>query len=475
MGNVLLWIISFLVVLGPLILIHEFGHFIACRLIGVTVLEFGFGFPPRAVKLFERGGTEFTLNWLPIGGFVRPLGEDFVKPVGEQATQQERAAWDKHQAELERLGQKSVKAKSVMEAGPWQRMLFVGAGAGMNFVGAIVIFIIAALLGRPAPAAVIVNTALNSPALAANLQYGDVITAINGQPINSSDQADAILKDLEGPTTSKIDLTLLRGDQTVHITLEPTTTGGIPHQGVFILSAAPNSPAAAVFQEKDIILKADKLPTNTVDTLKKYVDAHAGQKIVLTINRNGQQMTVDIVPRANPPEGEGAMGVTIAQITYDTYFGFALGDNAIKKATPGEAISYGFSQTWDVTKTIVMAPVDIITGKRPLSDARPLGPAGIAQASSAFVQESIQSKEPYPILSFAALISVALGITQLLPIPGLDGGRILFIIVELLRGKPMEPEREGMIHLIGLMLLLGLVAILTVNDLLHPITQVLSR
>ena len=472
MGNVLLWIISFLVVLGPLILIHEFGHFIACRLIGVTVLEFGFGFPPRAVKLFERGGTEFTLNWLPIGGFVRPLGEDFVKPVGEQATQQERAAWDKHQAELERLGQKRINAKSVMEAGPWQRIFFVAAGAGMNFVGAIVILIIAALLGRPAPAAVIVSTALKSPALAANLQYGDVITAINGQPINSSDEADLILKE---SMTSKIDLTLLRGDQTINITLEPTTTGGIPHQGVFVLGTAPNSPAAAVFQEKDVILKVDKLNTNTVDTLKKYVDSHTGQTVVLTINRNGEQLTAEIVPRATPPEGEGAMGVTIAQITYDTTFGFAMGDNAIKKATVGEALGYGFSQTFDLTRTIILAPVDIITGKRPLSDARPLGPVGIAQASSEFVQNSIESKEPYPILGFAALISIALGVTQLLPIPGLDGGRILFIIIELLRGKPMEPEREGMIHLIGLMLLLGLVAILTVNDLLHPITQVISR
>jgi len=93
MSDFLLAVISFLIVLGPLILIHEFGHFIAARLAGITVLEFGLGFPPRAVKLFEQGGTIFSLNWLPIGGFVRPLGEDFVKPVGDQATEKERAAF----------------------------------------------------------------------------------------------------------------------------------------------------------------------------------------------------------------------------------------------------------------------------------------------------------------------------------------------------------------------------------------------
>src|SRR5262245_66460741 len=101
MGDFLMTVISFLIVLGPLVLIHEFGHFIAARMVGITVLEFGIGFPPRAKKLFEQGGTIFTLNWLPIGGFVRPLGEDFVKPVGANATEEQRAAFEKQQAEVD--------------------------------------------------------------------------------------------------------------------------------------------------------------------------------------------------------------------------------------------------------------------------------------------------------------------------------------------------------------------------------------
>src|SRR5688500_7057740 len=106
MNEFLLAVISFLIVLGPLVLIHELGHFIAARLVGITVLEFGIGFPPRAVKLFEQGGTIFSLNWLPIGGFVRPLGEDFVKPVGESATEAERKAYMQYQADMEALGKK---------------------------------------------------------------------------------------------------------------------------------------------------------------------------------------------------------------------------------------------------------------------------------------------------------------------------------------------------------------------------------
>ena len=84
MNDFLLTLAGFVVMLVPMILIHELGHFLAAKLVGITVLEFGLGFPPRALKLFERNGTEYTLNWLPLGGFVRPLGEDFVRPVSDE-------------------------------------------------------------------------------------------------------------------------------------------------------------------------------------------------------------------------------------------------------------------------------------------------------------------------------------------------------------------------------------------------------
>src|SRR5215468_10766179 len=148
MNDFLLAVVAFLVVLGPLVLIHEIGHFIAARMVGITVLEFGIGFPPRAKKLFEQGGTIFTLNWLPIGGFVRPLGEDFVKPTSDKSTEQERAAYMKYQEELAALGKKVSRPKSVLEATPAQRIFFMIAGAVMNFIGAFVILVIVALIGR---------------------------------------------------------------------------------------------------------------------------------------------------------------------------------------------------------------------------------------------------------------------------------------------------------------------------------------
>src|SRR5215813_8418630 len=149
LGGLGLAIVGFLIVLGPVVLIHELGHFLALRAIGVTVLEFGLGFPPRALKLFERGGTIFSLNWLPIGGFVRPLGEDFVKQVGEDVVDQERLAWEKRQDELAAQGKKRLKAKSVGEAKPWQRIIFLSAGVVFNLIGAFLIMVLVALIGQP--------------------------------------------------------------------------------------------------------------------------------------------------------------------------------------------------------------------------------------------------------------------------------------------------------------------------------------
>jgi len=134
-----------------------------------------------------------------------------------------------------------------------------------------------------------------------------------------------------------------------------------------------------------------------------------------------------------------------------------------------QAVSDAAQTTLGTMSSIAMAPVQIIRGQISPEAARPLSPVGIAQVSGQILQNSIDIKQSFPILNFAAIISIALGITNLLPIPGLDGGRILFVLIEILRGKPMDPEREGMVHLIGLMLLLGFVAIFVVNDLLNPI------
>jgi regulator of sigma E protease len=487
--NFLLAVAAFLVVLGPLVLIHELGHFIALRLTGVTVLEFGFGFPPRALKLFEWRGTLFTLNWLPIGGFVRPLGEDFVKPVGEESTEKERAAFEAHQAELEALGKQKVKTKSLMEATPWQRIFFLAAGPFANFILAIVLLAIAAMTGLPTPASATVlvqATAKNSPAQVAKLLPGDIITEVNGQPVKLADDLIAAMNASAASTDKTLTLTVKRGDQTLPVTLKTAdgtfeTFGNGVSDGVVIDSVAEGSPAESVFKPEDRIVKVDDTAITSIPTLKSYIDAHAGSSVTITFIRDGEEKTAQIVPRKNPPQNQGALGVGLDpnDVVYDKSFGISLAQkDVILKNIPAsldQAIPFAWNRTIDVMGRVVTAPVQFVEGKLSPQEARPVGPVGIAQMSQQVALQSLDTGQWFPILSFAALISIALGVTNLLPIPALDGGRILFQIIELVRGKPMDPEREGMVHLVGLMILLGLMLVLVINDLRDPVNLILPK
>lgn len=472
-------VIAFLVVLGPLVLVHEFGHFIAARMIGVTVLEFGLGFPPRALKLFESQGTEFTLNWLPIGGFVRPLGEDFVKPVGEGQMEPERAAWNKRMEERKAKGKPAIPARSLMEAGPWQRIWFMVAGAVFNFVAAFIILAVAALVGQPGDAVLVLDAPPGSPAAQAGLQRDDLVTAVDGQPVKLLKDAPGVLRmtlDEDGGvaaelTDKPVTLTVLRDGKTSDITVQPGEKR-IDGMGVWVDSTAAGSPAAEVLKYGDIITKADETSAKSTNAFRDYIKSHAGKTVVLTVLRDGEELKLNVVPRTNPPADQGALGVTIIPALYNPSYGFAVADSRrgpFERLPLDQAIGDAAQRTVTLFQQIAYAPIAILRGELRGDEGRIISPVGIAQVSSEVLQVSSRTQSPAVALQFIAVISIALGVTNLLPIPGLDGGRILFVIIELIRGKPMNPEREGFVHMIGLMLLLGLVAVLVVNDIVNPI------
>ncbi|PJF36356.1 MAG: RIP metalloprotease RseP [Candidatus Thermofonsia Clade 1 bacterium] len=464
----LLAVLSFVIVLTPLILIHEWGHFIACRLTGVTVLEFGLGFPPRAAKLFERNGTEFTLNWLPLGGFVRPLGEDFVRPVGEEATEREREAYRKYQEELAALGKKVPKLKSVAEATPLQRLFFLAAGSGMNVLAAVVLLIIAATISLPP---VVLAVAPNSPAAASGLQFGDVITAVNGVPVSSTAQIEA---QIEAHRNSEqrdqpIRLTVERKGEAREVVLGEQT-GRFPNQAVLVTSVTRNMPADGIFEPDDIILSVDGR-VRSAESIVEYVRERGGQEVTFVVLRGAERLTLTVVPRrvtANEP----AVGIGLRPLEFDLFTGLALEDRSEGKPL-FEAIGVGIQNTGAILGQLIRFPIDLIRGALTVEEARPVSVVGISQLGGQVVSAAVEDRSPLRLINFAALISLALGFTNLLPIPGLDGGRILFVLVELVRGKPMAPEREGFIHMVGLMFILGLFMLLVINDLVNPIGQVI--
>ncbi len=236
---------------------------------------------------------------------------------------------------------------------------------------------------------------------------------------------------------------------------------GVPDMskaGAVVGGLAPNSPAAqAGLREGDRIVAANGTPVQTYTDLQRITSANLGRQVSYEILRDGQTITVQITPRVRPPAGEGALGVAIAPPPY-------------RPAKPWEAVATGFQETATLVYLTFQIPATLLREGKPISDAGFMGPVGIAAVTGQVVQSSIALATIKPLLSFMAALSTALGITNLLPIPGLDGGRLLFVIVEAIRRKRIEPMQEGMVHLIGLGLLLILVAMLTVHEITALVT-----
>ena len=348
--NLLWWIAGFLIVLTPIVLIHEAGHFFAAKLSKIRVEEFGFGLPPRAVKLAERNGTIYSLNWIPVGGFVRPAGEDDPDVLGGLAS-----------------------------ASKLARLFVLAARAGANFLTAILFMWLAVLFS---PSVMIDAVNPGSPAALGGLLAGDIVLAVDGQEVTDA--------------------------------------------GMLI---------------------------NTVS-------ARAGQQIDLLVRRGDEDVTINVRPRL-PGEydaaTEGALGI-------------GLGDGpALRQIGPIQAMRESLSTIGQYLALYARLPSMLINREITAEEARPVSIVGISQIAGGALESSVVSRNPYRLLIMAAFISVALGLTNLLPIPALDGGRILFVLIEAVRGRRIEPQREGMVHLIGMLMLLALMAFLIFQDIFNPI------
>jgi regulator of sigma E protease len=199
--------------------------------------------------------------------------------------------------------------------------------------------------------------------------------------------------------------------------------------------------------------------------------------VALTLWRSGQLVETTLTPRANPPAGQGAMGIEITTGSADSGFGLVAADGQLQQTLQplslGAALQFSVQRIGDIVGQIASLPARLLQGSADPNETRVVSVLGLSQVGGVFLQESIQQDRPTIILEYIALISLALGITNLLPIPALDGGRILFVVIELIRGKPISPEREGMVHMIGLLILLSLMAVVIVNDIANPITDLL--
>ena len=491
-NDILLAIAAFALVLIPAVIIHELGHFIAAKLVGINVLEFGIGFPPRLGRLFRLGETEFTLNLLPLGGFVRPLGEDMIGPANEDKVKRDRVILERRRSGLVRLvseremlrlrGVDERQMMSVNEAPALGRIFFMAAGALANFLMALVLFFLVALIGLSLPVGGLSQIAAIPPGSLfddTGANVGDAIEKINGDRFADFVGFHEKLKNYQGES---IQFSLIRHEtgEEYELRVKPDFAGRSGF--VQVMSVLEESPAArAGIQAGDIVAQINHVriaPSgNPVRTLQEAARDFEGRPLPLTLSRahedgSIEEIVVLVTPRVNPPEAEGRLGIGIRSqfgLRDRTRFANAGQKHELIPQSVPDAFLYSVRTTVNTLKLIASIPGRLLDGSLSGRDARPISIIGISKIGGEFLQRSLH-EGPGIMLNFIALISIFLGISNLLPIPALDGGRIAFVLVEMLRGKPVAAKTEARIHLIGIMLLLALGAVVMIYDLIHPPT-----
>ena len=209
----------------------------------------------------------------------------------------------------------------------------------------------------------------------------------------------------------------------------------------------------AGIEPNDLVLDVNDTVVTFANPLTQEIQENLGEPVTLTLWRDGQWVDVTVTPRENPPPGQGALGVQIGPVTTMSSMGVL------------PALWEGVRSTAEYGLLVLQLPMLLLMGQLSPADAQISGPVGIAQMVGGAVSATIDTGLWFPILRLSAVLSAALAITNLLPLPALDGGRLIFILIETVRGRRVSPEREGMIHMVGFVLLLGLMLMITVRDL----------
>ena len=487
-NDIVLALIAFAIVLIPAIIIHELGHFLAARLVGINVLEFGIGFPPRLRRLFMWGETEFTINLLPLGGFVRPLGEDMIGPVGEDKMKRDRevihdrrknVVYITEREALRRRGVDDKNMMSVSEAPPLGRIFFMAAGAFANFITAMVLFFIVALIGLPVAVGglgQVVDIPAGSMFSESGVQAGDAIEKINGERFADFAALHDALAAYQG---EEIEFSFIRNEtgEAYDVRVRPNFAQRAGF--VQMMSVEDESPAFdAGMEPRDLVSHINHRPIPASDpaaVLEEAARAYEGRAMPLTIWRQDEdgaskRLEITVVPRVNPPEGLGRLGVVIRSqfaVGDDTRFADGGYKTELIPQRVSAAVRHSLRITANTFKLIASIPGRLLDGSLSGEDARPISIIGISKIGGEFIQRSLQ-EGPGVLLNFIALISIFLGITNLLPIPALDGGRIVFVLIEMVRGKPIDPQTEGRIHQIGIVILLALGVLVMIYDVINP-------
>ena len=382
-------------VLGFLIFIHELGHFATAKWFGIKVTEFGFGFPPRIFGV-RYGDTVYSLNWIPLGGFVRMVGEEDPSHP------------------------RSFAGQAI-----WKRAVVLVSGSVMNLAFPIAVF--ATLFTLPHDTVVgtvtIMGVSPDSPAQKAGLRPGDTVLEVEGKRVaNHIELVQAVMSRLGRPT----EFTIRRG---------------------LIVTGLAFSPELAPVEQVTIVPRL-RPPEHVV--VEEVTDPSTEMSLREAQNVNPDAQVGDRIR-------QGAIGVIIGTAN----------PKVVKRSFPvWDSVPMAVGRAWDV---LALTQAGLSQWARGGPDPGIAGPVGIAQVTGEIAEE-IPIIGFSPLFEFVALLSISLGIVNLLPIPALDGGRLLFVVIEWVRrGKRISPQREGLVHMVGFALLIGLIVAMSYRDVVRII------
>ncbi|HUI46846.1 MAG TPA: RIP metalloprotease RseP [Nitrospirota bacterium] len=417
----------FLIVIGVLVFVHELGHFLMAKRAGVRVEKFSLGMGPKLVG-YKKGDTEYVISALPLGGYV--------KMAGENPDEEPTGAPDEFQS------------KSV-----WQRVLIAATGPLTNILLAFIIMPLVFMVGTYAEGPAKVGyVESGSPADRAGFKAGDVIVEINGRSI--SDWTKALSLIAVNPDTD-LNVTVDRQGAKETLMLRPSaaselkigTSGLVPDMPAEIGKLKPGFPAEkAGLKENDKILAVDGKTVYHWNQFSSLVRESKGKTLNLTIERSGRHL--DIALNAVEDGGRYVIGVEPVMHLVFKKYGFI------------ESVRLGFDKTIEAIDLTIITLKKLVTFN--LSIKTLGGPVMIAQMSGQAAAAGLSV-----FLSLLAMISISLGILNLLPIPVLDGGLILFLVIEAIRKKPISRKVMEVSQSIGAAILITLIAVVSYNDVMR--------
>ena len=426
-------ILAFVFVLGVLIFVHELGHFLMARRIGVRVLTFSLGFGPKLLG-FRRGDTEYCISAVPLGGYVKMAGEN---------------------PDDARTG----ASDEFLSKSKWQRFQVLIMGPVMNLVLAVVVMAAVLYQGAPAPVFVqqppLVGTVLDKSVMkAAGLQPGDLILSVDGDRVPTWED---FLNAMAGKSKRQVTVKIDRGGQQQDITFVPVGTGRydiVDIDGLAILpvmhpqikTLQPESPALqAGLQPGDVVMGAGGERDVTNKRLIEIIRANEGKSITIDIKRNAQILQVPVTPR---------------NINGTVMIGADLSGFEFRTIEPGvwAALKMSLDQNWTWAKMIVQTLGGLFTHHTSVKQL--MGPVAIADLSGMAAEQGMLQ-----LFSLMAMISLNLGLLNLMPIPVLDGGHIAILALEGVSRRDFSMKVKEKMLLAGFVLLLMLMVTVIYNDL----------